>query len=54
MVEGRPVWQHHCETCYACYAWCPNGAICGNIVAYNEGYHHPKVQLSDMSKGTED
>ena len=19
MVEGKPVWQHHCETCLACY-----------------------------------
>jgi ferredoxin len=48
MVDNRPVWQHHCETCYACYAWCPKEAICGDIVAYNEWYHHPEVKLSDM------
>jgi ferredoxin len=48
MGDNRPVWQHHCETCYACYAWCPKEAICGEIVAYNEWYHHPEVKLSDM------
>jgi ferredoxin len=48
MVDGKPVWQHHCETCYACYGWCPKNAICGDIVAYNDWYHHPEVKLSDM------
>ncbi|MHB1395033.1 MAG: 4Fe-4S binding protein [Clostridia bacterium] len=22
MVEGRPVWQHQCEQCFACVQWC--------------------------------
>ncbi len=48
MVDNRPVWQHHCETCYGCYAWCPQAAIHGEIVSYNEKYHHPEVKLSDM------
>jgi ferredoxin len=48
MVDGKPVWLHHCETCYGCYGWCPKNAICGDIVAYNEWYHHPEVKLSDM------
>ena len=48
MVEGRPVGQHHCENCYACYVWRPQGAICGDIVTYNERYHHPEVKLSDI------
>jgi flavodoxin/Pyruvate/2-oxoacid:ferredoxin oxidoreductase delta subunit len=48
MVEGKPVWQHRCETCYACYAWCPNQAVYGDIVAYNDHYRHPKVHLSEM------
>jgi Pyruvate/2-oxoacid:ferredoxin oxidoreductase delta subunit/flavodoxin len=48
MVNNRPMWQHHCETCYACYVWCPNGAIHGDIVKYNERRHHPDVELSDM------
>ncbi len=50
IVDGKPVWQHHCETCFACYTWCPNQAIQGEIVSYAEGYHHPRVKLSDMLK----
>jgi len=22
MVNGRPEWQNHCETCYGCFLWC--------------------------------
>jgi Pyruvate/2-oxoacid:ferredoxin oxidoreductase delta subunit/flavodoxin len=50
IVDNRPVWQHHCETCYACYLWCPNEAIHGDIVEYNDRRHHPDVGLSDMIK----
>lgn len=48
IVSGRPEWQHHCETCYGCYQWCPQEAIYGEIVKYNERYHHPDVKISDM------
>ncbi len=48
IVDQKPVWLHHCETCLACYQWCPNEAIHGEIVSYNERYHHPGVNLSDM------
>jgi formate hydrogenlyase subunit 6/NADH:ubiquinone oxidoreductase subunit I/flavodoxin len=48
MIEDKPAWQHQCETCYACYTWCPTRAICGDLVAYNDHYHNPKIQLSDM------
>lgn len=48
LIDGRPVWQHHCETCYACYNWCPNDAIYGKIVEYNDHRHHPDVKLADM------
>jgi len=50
LVDGRPVWQHHCETCLACYSWCPQAAIGGEIVSYNTRHHHPKVKLTDMLK----
>ena len=50
IADGRPVWRHRCETCYACYQWCPNEAIYGEIVRYNDRYHHPDVILSDMIK----
>ncbi len=48
IVSGKPKWLNHCETCYACYAWCPRDAIYGDIVAYNDHYRHPQVKLRDM------
>ena len=54
MVESRPVWLHHCETCYGCYGWCPNNAITGDIVSYNEWYHNPEVNLSEMLRQKEE
>jgi ferredoxin len=51
MVEGKPVWQHHCENCFACFHWCPKEAIYGDIVEYAKRYHHPNVKLSDMLNG---
>ena len=48
LVEDKPVWFHHCETCFACYTWCPQNAIGGETVKYNERYHHPEVKLSDV------
>lgn len=50
IVDRRPEWQHHCETCYACYAWCPQGAVGGEIVKYNPRYHNPNVKLPDILK----
>ncbi|MEJ2242836.1 MAG: EFR1 family ferrodoxin [Candidatus Bathyarchaeota archaeon] len=48
IVNNKPVWQNRCETCYACYAWCPNKAIYGHIVDHNERYHNLEVNLDDM------
>jgi formate hydrogenlyase subunit 6/NADH:ubiquinone oxidoreductase subunit I/flavodoxin len=48
MIEGKPKWLHYCETCYSCYGWCPNKAICGDIVEYNDWYHHPEVELAEI------
>jgi len=48
LVDGRPVWQHHCETCYACFQWCPREAIHGKIVEYEKRDHHPDVKLAAM------
>jgi len=53
IVNNRPVWKHHCETCYACYNWCPNDAIYGEIVKYNDHRHHPDVKLADLTKQKE-
>jgi ferredoxin len=48
LVDDKPVWLHHCENCYACYAWCPKNAVCGDIVSYNDWYRNPEVKLSGM------
>jgi len=49
LVDRRPVWQHHCEACLACLAWCPQQAVSGGILSGKaERYHHPEVQLQDM------
>ena len=50
MTGKKPVWQHRCENCIACYVWCPKEAISGEIVVYNERYRHPGVRLSDMMR----
>ncbi len=51
MSEGKPVWQHHCEQCFACLQWCPQEALqFGSKTAGGKRYHHPEVKLADMLK----
>ena len=51
MVDGRPVWQHHCEKCLACIQWCPKEAIqIKDVTLKRKRYHHPDVKLSDILK----
>jgi len=50
MVDNKPSWQHHCETCFACFHWCPNGAINGGWISIDKGYHHSDVKISEMLK----
>ena len=47
--EGRPVWNHRCEQCFACLQWCPQEAIqYGTKTPEYERYHHPEVLLKDI------
>ena len=49
IIDDKPVGLHHCESCLACFAWCPHQAIYGGILsAKAERYHHPDVKLRDM------
>lgn len=48
LENGKPTWLHHCETCFACYSWCPREAIDGETARYNSHYRHPKVKLSNF------
>jgi len=48
-VHEKPVWQHHCEQCFACLQWCPQEAIqFGSKTSGRKRYHHPDVKLADM------
>lgn len=37
MVDGKPVWQHHCEFCCACLHFCPAEAIQLHVMRGTEG-----------------
>jgi len=50
IVDGRPRWLGKCQQCYACFHWCPKGAIQrGRKTAEQVRYHHPDVKASDMT-----
>jgi ferredoxin/flavodoxin len=49
--DNKPVWLNHCETCLACYHWCPNKAIHGGITPPKDYYYqHPDIKVSDIMK----
>ena len=49
LLEGKPVWRHHCEQCLACIQWCPAEAIqYGRRTSGYERYRHPEVTLREM------
>jgi ferredoxin len=49
IVNGKPVWQHHCEQCFACIQWCPEEAIqYGSGTTKKKRYHHPEITIKDM------
>jgi ferredoxin len=49
MSEGKPVWQHRCEQCFACLQWCPEEAIqYGKNTKNKKRYHHPEISLKDI------
>ena len=53
LVDNRPVWQHRCECCMACFHWCPQAAIqAGNKTSSRGRYHHPDVHLKEIQKSS--
>jgi ferredoxin/flavodoxin len=48
LEDGRPVWHHNCESCYACLAWCPQHAITFSGNAPKPPSHHPDVSVADV------
>ncbi len=48
-INGKPIWQHHCEQCFACLHWCPQKAIqYGKHTAGRTRYHHPDVTMKEI------
>jgi formate hydrogenlyase subunit 6/NADH:ubiquinone oxidoreductase subunit I len=48
LINGRPVWQHRCEMCFACHEWCPRGAIQHWGRPDGAKYHHPEIGARDL------
>jgi ferredoxin/flavodoxin len=48
LVEKKPVWQHHCQNCLACYNFCPFRAIRSGIAAKNYFYRHPDINTKEI------
>ncbi len=48
-VEHKPIWGERCESCLACFHWCPVQAI--NMEEDTVGkkrYHHPEISIEEM------
>jgi len=49
LVNGKPLWQHRCEQCFACIHWCPENAIqYDGLTSNKKRYHHPEITLKEM------
>jgi Pyruvate/2-oxoacid:ferredoxin oxidoreductase delta subunit/flavodoxin len=48
IADGKPRWLQGCENCFACFKWCPQGAVAGKIVEYATRFRHPEVKLTDF------
>lgn len=48
LVDGKPTWHHDCESCFACFLWCPEKAIAFKGFPPNEPTHHPDIIVVDM------
>ncbi len=48
IADGKPVFLHNCEMCFACDEWCPSGAIHHWSRQPGVKYHHPDIRLADL------
>ncbi len=47
--DNKPVWNHHCQQCMACFHWCRQGAINYGVSSTPViQYHHPQITLTDI------
>ena len=51
LVEGKPVWKHHCELCCGCIHLCPVGAIqAGSGTVTRQRYRNPSVSIQELER----
>ena len=51
LVEGKPVWKHHCELCCGCIHLCPEGAIqAGKGTEARVRYRNPSVTIAELKR----
>jgi MinD superfamily P-loop ATPase len=51
IVDGKPVWKHHCELCCACIHLCLVEAIqYGQKIRRRGRYRHPSLTTADMKE----
>ncbi len=51
MKDDKPVWNvnNQCQTCLACYNWCPEKAISHpSVNAEMKRYHNPNIKVKDI------
>ncbi len=49
LVDGKPVWKHHCELCVGCIHICPVRAIQGGPdTATRPRYRNPAVSIKEL------
>jgi ferredoxin/flavodoxin len=49
LVSKKPKWQNHCESCLACFNWCPQKAIEGGITK-GFYYKNSRINLEELTK----
>jgi ferredoxin len=51
LVEGKPVWKHHCELCCGCIHNCPVQAIqAGSATEKRLRYRNPSVTIAELKR----
>lgn len=48
LVEGKPVWKHHCELCCGCIHLCPVQAIQAAGTERRQRYRNPDVTVAEL------
>jgi len=51
LVEGKPVWKHHCELCCGCIHLCPVQAIqAGRGTEKRQRYRNPAITVAELKR----